>query len=95
MQWLYRSRSYGFKIRYTITIEGKIQWIGNNVLYANMRFSISQFREIIHGLVRKVREELFEKLIVVRMDADQEVDVKQVVFQSELCGAVDFQWQRS
>ncbi|KAK6591533.1 hypothetical protein H4I96_12323 [Botrytis cinerea] len=76
--WLYRSRSYGFKIRYTTTAEGKIQWIGDDVLYANMRFGMSQFRGMIHGLVGEAREELFEKLMVVRMSADREVDIKQV-----------------
>jgi hypothetical protein len=78
MQWLYRSRSYGFKIRYTTTAEGKIQWIGDDVLYPKIRFSMSQFRGMIHGLVGEVREELFEKLIIVRVGADQEVDMKQV-----------------
>ena len=70
MQWLYRSRSYGFKIRYTITAEGKIQWIGNDILYPKIRFSISQFRGIVHGLIKETREELFEKLIIVRVDID-------------------------
>src|SRR5271165_1760626 len=28
MQWILKSRSYGFKIRYTTTAEGCIQWIG-------------------------------------------------------------------
>jgi hypothetical protein len=31
---------------------------------------------MIHGLVREVREELFEKLIIIRMSIDREVDVK-------------------
>ena len=78
MQWIYRSRSYGFKIRYTTTAEGKIQWIGDDVLYANMRFSMSQFRGMIHGLVGEAQEELFEKLMMVRIGADQELDAKQV-----------------
>jgi RecQ family ATP-dependent DNA helicase len=78
MQWLYRSRSYGFKIRYTTTAEGKIQWIGDDVLYPKIRFSMSQFRGMIHGLVGEAREELFEKLMMVRVGADQEVDIKQV-----------------
>jgi RecQ family ATP-dependent DNA helicase len=78
MQWLYRSRSYGFKIRYTTTAEGKIQWIGDDVLYPKIRFSMSQFRGMIHGLVGEAREELFEKLMMVRMSIDREVDVKQV-----------------
>jgi hypothetical protein len=33
---------------------------------------------MIHRLVREVREELFKKLIIVRVGADQEVDIKQV-----------------
>jgi hypothetical protein len=78
MQWLYRSWSYGFKIRYTTTAEGKIQWIGDDVLYPKIRFSMSQFRGMIHGLVGEAREELFEKLMIVRVGADQEVDIKQV-----------------
>ena len=78
MQWLYRSRSYGFKIRYTTTVEGKIQWIGDDVLYSKIRFSISQFRGMIHGLVAEAREELFTKLMIVKVSADQEVDMKQI-----------------
>jgi hypothetical protein len=34
---------------------------------------------MIHGLVGEAREELFEKLIVVRMGIDREVDMKQVL----------------
>src|SRR6266536_3642655 len=78
MQWLYRSRSYGFKIRYTTTAEGKIQWIGDDVLYPHMRFSMTKFRSMVHGLVGEAREELFGKLMMVKISADQEVDMKQV-----------------
>jgi hypothetical protein len=78
MQWLYRSRSYGFKIRYTTTAEGKIQWIRDDVLYPKIWFNISQFRGMIHRLVGEAREELFEKLIIVRISIDREIDVKQV-----------------
>jgi hypothetical protein len=43
-----------------------------------MRFGISQFRGVIHGLLGEAREELFEKLIVVRISADREVDMGRV-----------------
>jgi hypothetical protein len=33
---------------------------------------------MIHKLVRETRKELFEKLIIVRVGADQEIDIKQV-----------------
>ena len=39
---------------------------------------MSQFRGIVYGLVGEAREELFEKLIIVRVGIDQEVDIKQV-----------------
>ncbi|KAK5279582.1 hypothetical protein LTR40_007588 [Exophiala xenobiotica] len=78
MQWLYRSRSYGFKIRYTTTAHGKIQWIRDDILYPKIRFSMSQFRGMVHGLVVEAQEELFEKLMMVRMGANREVDMRQV-----------------
>jgi hypothetical protein len=70
MQWLYRSRLYGFKIWYTTTAEGKIQWIRDDVLYPKIWFSISQFWGMIYGLVGEAREELFKKLIMVRISID-------------------------
>jgi hypothetical protein len=33
---------------------------------------------MIHGLVKEAREELFKKLIMVKVGANQEVDIKQV-----------------
>jgi hypothetical protein len=48
------------------------------VLYPKIRFSISQFQGMIHGLVREAREEMFKKLIMVRVSRDGEADRKQV-----------------
>jgi hypothetical protein len=70
MQWLYRSWLYGFKIRYTTTAEGKIQWIGDDILYSHIRFSITKFCSMVHGLVGETREELFGKLMMVKISAD-------------------------
>jgi hypothetical protein len=39
---------------------------------------MNQFRGMVHGLVGEAREELFVKLMMVNMGADQEVDMKQV-----------------
>ena len=39
---------------------------------------MTKFRSMVHGLVGEAREELFEKLMVVMMSGDGEVDVKQV-----------------
>jgi hypothetical protein len=33
MDWIFKARSYGFKIRYTTTADRCIQWVGDTVLY--------------------------------------------------------------
>jgi hypothetical protein len=43
-----------------------------------MRFSINQFRGMVYRLVREAREELFKKLMIVKVGIDQKVDIKQV-----------------
>jgi hypothetical protein len=63
MQWIYKARSYGFKIRYTTTAEGCIQWVGDSILYQQIRFNMGQVRSMVQGLVQEAREELFGKLI--------------------------------
>ena len=42
IQWIFRARSYGFKIRYTTTADGCIQWIGDTVLYQQIRFNMAE-----------------------------------------------------
>ncbi len=39
---------------------------------------MTKFRSMVHGLVGEAREELFGKLMMVKISADQEVDMKQV-----------------
>ncbi|KAL5351033.1 hypothetical protein ACLOAV_004607 [Pseudogymnoascus australis] len=65
MQWIYQTRSYGFKIRYTTPAAGKIQWIRDEVLYPGTRVQMSQLRSMVHGLIGEARDELFGKLMVV------------------------------
>jgi hypothetical protein len=65
MQWIYKARSYGFKIRYTTTAEGCIQWVGDSILYQQIRFNMGQVRSMVQGLVQEAREELFGKLMMM------------------------------
>ena len=78
IQWIFKARSYGFKIRYTTTADGCIQWIGDTILYQQIRFDMSQVRSMIHGLVEEARDVLFSKLMKVDMDAERQVDPQQV-----------------
>jgi superfamily II DNA helicase RecQ len=78
MQWIFQARSYGLKIRYTTTAEGCIQWIGDTILYQQIRFSMAEVRTMVHGLVREARELLFRDLMLVDMDSQGQVESTQV-----------------
>jgi hypothetical protein len=78
IQWIFRARSYGFKIRYTTTADGCIQWIGDTVLYQQIRFNMAEVRAMIHGVISEARAVLYEELMMVDVDSQGQVDVTQV-----------------
>ena len=53
MQWMLNLRTYELKIHYNITIENHIDWIENQILYKQMQFSMSNFRNTIHDLMKR------------------------------------------
>jgi hypothetical protein len=74
IDWIFKARSYGFKIQYTTTAEGCIQWVGDTVLYQQVRFDMTQVQSMVHGLVEEARDVLYSKLMRVDMDADRQVN---------------------
>lgn len=74
MHWLYDSQSYRFKIQYTNTLAGRIQWIGDTVMYPDVQFDIDDVQTMVHRLVGKAKEELFPKLMMVGLSDKGEVD---------------------
>ena len=74
--WIYYTRSYSFKIRYTTVAQANIQWIGDEILYPKIRFHVSQVRRMMHGLVQEARELLFNELMMVGIDREGEVGEK-------------------
>ena len=78
MQWIFKARSYGFKIRYTTTAEGCIQWVGDTVLYQQIRFNMSQAQSMVYGLVEEARDVLYSKLMGMDIDTERQVDPQQV-----------------
>src|SRR6187402_354744 len=77
MDWIYESRSYGFKIRYTTAAEGVIDWKGDEISYQKIKFNMNQLRDIVHGLIDEARRDLIE-LIMLEVNEQGEVDEKQV-----------------
>ena len=78
MQWIFRARSYGFKIRYTTTADGCIQWIGDTILYQQIRFNMAEVRTMIRGLIGEARDVLYKELMMVDVDSQGQVDATQV-----------------
>ena len=73
MSWLLQSRSYGMKIRYTTNAEGVIDWQGDRLLFGHVRFSISQLRGWIHGMVQATRVQLRRGLLLLDVDDDGKI----------------------
>ena len=63
MQWMLDLRTYGLKIHYNTTGEGHVDWVGEQILYKQIQFSMADFRGMVHGLVERTRRLLMEDLL--------------------------------
>jgi hypothetical protein len=77
MDWIFESRSYGFKIRYTTAAEGVIDWKGDQISYQDKKFTVNQIRDMIHGVVEEARRELMG-LMMVEVNEEGDVDERLV-----------------
>jgi hypothetical protein len=68
IEWIFRSRSYGLKIRYTTAAPGSIQWSGHIVACGKVRFHISQLKEMCIRLAEEARVELLSHLLMIQGD---------------------------
>ena len=78
MDWIWSTRSYGMKIRYTTTAEGKVGWDGETILYGKTEYSMTQLRNTVHGLVSQARTGLMKDLMLVEMNIQDEINEGQV-----------------
>ncbi|KAK3046025.1 hypothetical protein LTR09_012462 [Extremus antarcticus] len=64
IQWMLDLRTYGLKIHYSTTVVGHVNWKDKYTLeYKAIRFSMDQFREMVHQLVESTRRALFEDVL--------------------------------
>ena len=65
MQWFLDLRTYGLKIHYNTTASGHVGWKDKHVLeYKSVRFSMADFRGMVHGLVCSTRQRLEDLMFV-------------------------------
>ena len=62
MQWMLDRRAYGMKIHYTSTAAGNVDWVGDQIRYKNIEFSMEELRTMIHRLVQQTYQALAEVL---------------------------------
>ncbi|KAK4441880.1 hypothetical protein QBC34DRAFT_457824 [Podospora aff. communis PSN243] len=55
MDWIFEARTYGMKIRFTTTAGPVIDWVGEQISYQRIRFSMSELSDMLHGLVDEMR----------------------------------------
>ncbi|KAL2044592.1 hypothetical protein ABVK25_012339 [Lepraria finkii] len=63
MQWMLDLRTYGLKIHYNTTAEGSIDWVGEQILYRNIQFTMAELRGMVHGLVAETQQILMDELM--------------------------------
>ena len=68
MQWIFDSRTYGMKIQYTSTAPGNVDWVGDQIRYKQIEFSMNQLRSMVHGLVFEIYRALERVLYVSETD---------------------------
>jgi len=70
MDTILRLRAFGFKIRFTTNAEGVVDWLGDELLYGNIRFSMPQLRSMIHGLIASARQHVLRELMLLQIDSE-------------------------
>ena len=68
LEWIFRSRTYGLKIRYTTAAPGSIQWTGHVVACGKVRFHINQWKEMCIQLAEEARVELLSHLLMIQAE---------------------------
>ena len=63
IHWIIDLRAYGLKIARNSTSIDQIDWDEETILYSEISFSISNFREFLYGLVYSTHTILFDEIL--------------------------------
>ncbi|KAI3559933.1 hypothetical protein IWW34DRAFT_584668, partial [Fusarium oxysporum f. sp. albedinis] len=50
MDWIYEARTYGMHIRFNTPTAGSIDWVGEQITYRKVRFTMTDLSEMLHAL---------------------------------------------
>ncbi|KAM7210717.1 hypothetical protein V8F06_013895 [Rhypophila decipiens] len=68
IDWIFDARTYGMRIRYTMTAAPTIDWVGDRISYQRIRFNMHELSDMLHGLVQEVRAVMGRFLMVEKDD---------------------------
>lgn len=68
MDWVLRLRAYGKGANQGTNSAGHVLWVGDEILYGYVRYTMPQLRSMIHGLVQATRMELRRELLLLELD---------------------------
>jgi superfamily II DNA helicase RecQ len=60
MDWMLETRTYGMKIRFTTTAGGVIDWIGDQVIFRRIRFTMAELSGFMHAVLQEARSTMAE-----------------------------------
>ena len=60
MDWMLETRTYGMKIRFSTTAGGMIDWIGDQVIFRRIRFTMAELSGFMHGVLQEARNVMAE-----------------------------------
>ncbi|TWU70350.1 hypothetical protein ED733_000020, partial [Metarhizium rileyi] len=60
MDWMLETRTYGMKIRFTTTAGGVIDWIGDQVIFRRIRFTMAELSGFMHAVLQEARNIMAE-----------------------------------
>ena len=63
MQWMLNLRIYELKIHYNTISESHVNWVENTILYKQIQFSMSNFHDMMHELMKRAYKLLMNDLL--------------------------------
>jgi hypothetical protein len=70
MDAILQLKAFGFKIWFTTNVLGVVDWIGDELLYSNIKFSMPQLRSIIHRMIASTRQHVVSTLMLLQVDSE-------------------------
>jgi superfamily II DNA helicase RecQ len=64
--WMLELRAYGMNVNFQTTAPGRIDWIGDQILYRDLQISMPEFRSFVHGLTHETQTILEQDLLFQR-----------------------------